>query len=229
LLEAAGNCAYGTSAKWYQPGAGKAGEILDLSMEIFFVGLLLLTSVVGAAFIIERGIALRRCRVVPAEVTAALQACHGPGDLPGLLRVCQQKPSSLSRLILVAGNHLEWPKTENAEAVQTFARQEMVGLERGLVVLEITIGIAPLLGLVGTVFGLMNLFADLGQSDVINSARLASGIGTILVSTLLGLLIAIPALIAWNYYSSKILAMAVEMESLCTEFLRRQYLQPGGK
>jgi biopolymer transport protein ExbB len=145
------------------------------------------------------------------------------------LRVCQQKPSSLSRLILVAGNHLEWPKTENAEAVQTFARQEMVGLERGLVVLEITIGIAPLLGLVGTVFGLMNLFADLGQSDVINSARLASGIGTILVSTLLGLLIAIPALIAWNYYSSKILAMAVEMESLCTEFLRRQYLQPSGK
>jgi biopolymer transport protein ExbB len=198
-------------------------------LEVFFIGLLVLTSIVGGAFIIERGLALRRSRVVPSEVVMALQACHGPDDLPSLLRVCQQKPSSLSRLITVAANHLKWSKTENAEAVQTFARQEVVGLERGLVVLEITVGIAPLLGLVGTVFGLMMLFADLGKSETIDSGRLASGIGTILISTLLGLLIAIPALIAWNYYNTKVQSMAVEMESLCTEFLRRQYPQPAGQ
>jgi biopolymer transport protein ExbB len=194
-------------------------------MELIFIGLLLLTSLVGGAFIIERGIALRRSQVVPSEVVTALQACHGPADLNMLMNVCQQKPSSLSRLLRVATDHLQWPKAESADAVQSFARQEMVGLERGLVVLEITVGIAPLLGLVGTVFGMMSLFGTLGQSETINSSELAKGIAIILTSTLLGLLVAIPALIAWSYYNAKIQAMAVEMESLCTEFLRRQYLR----
>lgn len=192
-------------------------------MELFFIGLLLLTSVVGLAFIIERGIALRRGKVVPSEVIAAVQGCHGPQDLSILLRVCKQNDCSLSRLILVAAAHLEWPKSENAEAVQTYARQEVVRLERGLVVLEIVVGIAPLLGLVGTVFGMMSLFGELGSANVIDSSRLATGISVILIATLLGLLIAIPCLIAWNYYNTKVVAMAVELESLCTEFLRRQY------
>ncbi|MCX8156217.1 MAG: MotA/TolQ/ExbB proton channel family protein [Verrucomicrobiae bacterium] len=196
-------------------------------MELIFLGLLLLTSLVGGTVIVERGLALRRSRVVPAEVVAALQNCHGPQDLGMLLKICQQKPSSLSRLVQVAAQHLEWPKDENAEAVQTQARQEIVGLERGLVILEITVGIAPLLGLVGTVFGLMSLFGTLGSSEIIQSTELAKGISVILTATLLGLLIAIPALIAWSYYNAKIQAMAVEMESLCTEFLRRQYLRRG--
>lgn len=157
-----------------------------------------------------------------------MQACHGPDDLPVLLNICRQKSSSLSRLVQVAANSLPWPKAETADAVQSYARQEIVGLERGLVVLEITVGIAPLLGLVGTVFGMMGLFGTLGQGDVIDSSKLASGISTILVATLLGLLIAIPALIAWSYFNAKIQAMAIEMESLCTEFLRRQYLRRPG-
>lgn len=197
-------------------------------MELIFLGLLLLTSLVGGTVIIERALALRRSRVVPTEVVAALQNCHGPQDLAMMLKICQQKPSSLSRLVQVAAEHLEWPKAENSEAVQTQARQEIVGLERGLVILEITVGIAPLLGLVGTVFGLMSLFGTLGTSEIIQSTELAKGISVILTATLLGLLIAIPALIAWSYFNAKIQAMAVEMESLCTEFLRRQYLRREG-
>ncbi|MEI7732936.1 MAG: MotA/TolQ/ExbB proton channel family protein [Verrucomicrobiota bacterium] len=192
-------------------------------MELFFIGLLLLTSLIGVAFIIERGWVLQWRKVVPAEVMAAVSACQGPGDVPSLRRICEQKPSCISRLLLVASERLDWPKAENAEAIQSYARQEIVKLERGLVVLEIVVGIAPLLGLVGTVFGLMKLFGDLGRTGLNDSAALATGIGVILNSTLLGLLIAIPSLIAWNYYTKKVENMAVEMESLCTEFLRRQY------
>jgi biopolymer transport protein ExbB len=192
-------------------------------MELFFIGLLVLTSLVGVTFIIERGIALRWKKVVPPEVSAAVNACLTPADLPALQRICQQHPSSLSRLLLLAAEHLDWPKGENVEAVQTRARQEIVKLERGLVILEIVVGIAPLLGLVGTVFGLMTLFSDLGRTGLTDSSALATGIGVILNSTLLGLLIAIPSLIAWNYYNNKVEMMAVELETLCTEFLRRQY------
>ena len=192
-------------------------------MELFFIGLLLLTSLIGVMFIIERAIALRWNKIIPPAVLAAVRACQTRNDVPTLKRICEQTPSALSRLLLVATEHLNWPKADNVEAIQTHARREIVRMERGLVVLEVVVGIAPLLGLVGTVFGLMTLFADLGRTGMVDSAALASGISTILISTLLGLLIAIPALVAWNYYNNKVQTMAVEMESICTEFLRRQY------
>jgi biopolymer transport protein ExbB len=192
-------------------------------LEMFFMVSLVLTSLVGVTFIIERGIALRWKKVIPPAVSAAVNACQSPEDLPSTLRIFQQYPSSLSRLLLVAAEHLDWPKAENIDAVQTHARQEIVKLERGLVILEIVVGIAPLLGLVGTVFGMITLFGDLGRTGLTDSSALATGIGLILNSTLLGLLIAIPSLIAWNYYNNKVEMMAVELEALCTEFMRRQY------
>lgn len=185
--------------------------------------LLPLTSIVGLAFIIERGLALRWRKVVPPEVEAAIESCQTRADVAMLERVCRQTPSPLSRLLLQAVEHLDRPQAENADALQTRARHEIVRLERGLVVLEIIVGIAPLLGLVGTIVGMMDAFAEVGTAGQIDPARLAHGIALILRATLAGLLIAIPALIAWSYYSKKVEMLAVEMETLCDEFLRRQY------
>jgi biopolymer transport protein ExbB len=109
------------------------------------------------------------------------------------------------------------------DALQTAARHEIVRLERGLVVLEIIVGIAPLLGLVGTIAGMMTVFGDVGQTGLNDAAKLAAGIALILRATLIGLLIAIPSLIAWSYFSKKVEVFAVEMEALCGEFIRRQY------
>jgi biopolymer transport protein ExbB len=122
-----------------------------------------------------------------------------------------------------AADRLDWPQEENVDALQTRARHEIVRLERGLVVLEIIVGIAPLLGLVGTILGMMTAFGDVGQATQIDAAKLAQGISLILRATLVGLLIAIPSLVAWSYYSKKVEMLAVEMETLCDEFLRRQY------
>ena len=107
--------------------------------------------------------------------------------------------------------------------MQTRARHEIARLERGLVVLEIIVGIAPLLGLVGTILGMMTAFGNVGQAGQIDPAELAKGISLILRATLLGLLIAIPSLIFWSYYSKKVETLAIEMETLCDEFIRRQY------
>lgn len=191
-------------------------------MELVVYALLGVTSVVGLTFIIERAFALRWRRVVPNEIEAAVQSCQTPEDVPMLRRVCEKHDSPMSRLLLVAADHLHWPKTDNVDALQTRARHEMVRLERGLVVLEIIVGIAPLLGLVGTIVGMMSAFSDVGQS-LANASKLAKDIATILNATLLGLLIAIPSLIFWSYYNKKVEAIAVEMETLCDEFIRRQY------
>ena len=195
-------------------------------METFVYALLILTSIVGLAFIVERGLALRWRKVVPPEIEAAVASCQTPQDVPMLRRVCQQHDAPLSRLLLLAADHLPWPKPDNVDALQTRARHEIVRLERGLVVLEIIVGIAPLLGLVGTIIGMMTVFSDIGQAGLTDAAKLAQGIALILRATLAGLLIAIPSLIFWSYYSKKVEMLAVEMETLCDEFIRRQYREP---
>jgi biopolymer transport protein ExbB len=192
-------------------------------MELIVYLLLILTSVVGLTFIIERAFALRWGRVVPREVEAAVQSCQTPEDVPMLRRVCQQHNSVMSRLLLTAADHLDWPKTEAVDAIQTRARHEIVRLERGLVVLEIIVGIAPLLGLVGTILGMMSVFADVGQAGLTDAGKLAQGIALILRATLFGLMIAIPSLIFWSYYTKKVETLAIEMETVCDEFVRRQF------
>jgi biopolymer transport protein ExbB len=192
-------------------------------MEIFFIVIMLLTSIVGLTFIVERGLALRWSRVIPPGVGNAADACRATADRAVLRRVCEQSASPLSRLLLTAEQHLDLPKEENENAIQSRARQEIVQLERGLVVLEIVVGIAPLLGLVGTIYGMMALFGGLGQSGLNDNTILAHGISLILRFTMMGLLIAIPSLIAWSYYTKKVEMLAVEMEAVCDEFIRRQY------
>jgi len=197
-------------------------------METFIIGVLVLTSVISVAFIVERGLALRREKIAPPGVVQAVENCRSAAELPMLRRICEQHPAALSRLLLTASEHLHWPKAENIETLQTRARHEIARLERGLVVLEITTGIAPLLGLVGTIYGLITLFASLGRAGVADNAAFAAGISVALNATLLGLLIAIPSLVAWSYYTKKVDALAVELETVCEEFLRRHY-NGGGK
>lgn len=195
-------------------------------METLIYVLLVLTSLISLTFIIERGLALRWRKVVPPEIEAAVESCYTRADVPMLRRVCEQHASALGRLLLLAADHLDRPKEENADGLQTRARHEIVKLERGLVVLEVAVGVAPLLGLVGTIVGMMGVFADVGQAGLSDAAKLAHGISLILRATLIGLLIAIPSLVAWSYFTKKVETMAVEMENLCDEFLRRQYRQP---
>jgi biopolymer transport protein ExbB len=192
-------------------------------MELFVYALLILTSIVGLTFIVERGIALRWRKVVPPEIEAAVESCQGHQDVPMLRRVCEQHDSPMSRLLLLAANHLDWPKAENMDAIRTRARHEITRLERGLVVLEIIVGIAPLLGLIGTIIGMMMLFGKIGEQGLNDATMLAKGIAIILNTTLCGLIIAIPSLIFWSYYSKKVETIAVEMETLSDEFCQRQY------
>lgn len=195
-------------------------------MELLVYTLLFATSIIGLGFIIERGLALRWHKVVPPEIEAAVESCQRPEDVPMLRRVCEEHPAPLGRLLLTAADHLDQPKADNTDAVQTRARHEVVRLERGLVVLEIIVGIAPLIGLVGTIAGMMSAFSDLGQTGLNDVSKLAGSIGLILKATLFGLLIAIPALISWSYFNKKVDVLSIEMERLCEEFVRRQYREP---
>ena len=192
-------------------------------MEYLVYILLIVTSVVGLTFIVERGLALRWEKVVPEKIENAIEACQSKNDVEMVKRACEQNVSPLGRLISTAIERAAWPKEESVDALQTRARHEIVKLERGLVVLEIIVGIAPRLGLVGTIIGMMATFENVGAMGLNDASKLAQGISVILKATLIGLLIAIPALVSWSYYSKKVEMLAVEMETLCDEFMRRLY------
>lgn len=191
-------------------------------MDLVIISLLVLASIVGLTIIIERGIALREQKVMPSEIKTAVESCQKESDLPMLKSICERNRSTLGRLILFAEAHRRGTMAETVSALETRARMEISKLERGLVILEINVGVAPLLGLVGTIYGLISLFASMGDVGSGNSNELAKGISIALNATLLGLLTAIPSLVAWSYYSRKIDALSIEMASICEDFLRRQ-------
>src|SRR6202035_4729489 len=116
-------------------------------------------------------------------------------------------------------------KRETLEVVQSRARQEIVQLESGLFILEIVVGIAPLLGLLGAVTGLVRVFANIG-SGAMSTADLkgiASGIGEALSTTIVGLAIAILSLIAFLSFTRRVETAAVQMESMVTDLVDKLY------
>jgi biopolymer transport protein ExbB len=195
----------------------------------FFMVLLLICSVVSVAVILLRSFALRRRVVMPQLIEREIEALQPLDDADGVVRLARLvrgDPSSLARIAQVGLQHLHWPKTEAIEAVQTRARHEIVRLESGLFILEVVVGIAPLLGLLGAVSGLVTVFANLGSSETVSDPRgIARGISEALSTTIVGLAVAIPSLIAYSYFTKKVEIMSAEMESLIADLIAKCYYQ----
>jgi biopolymer transport protein ExbB len=186
-----------------------------------FMIFLLLISIVAVTVMILRGTALREKAVLPPAVVEEIERLQPGADLSRLEKLIARHPSALSQVAATVLKHLHWPRAETAEAVQTRARHEVAHLESGLVILEISTGIAPLLGLLGTLSGLVSIFAAVGSDPV----AVARGIAEALNTTIVGLAVAVPCLIAHNHFQRRIEIMAVEMESLIADLIAKCYPQ----
>jgi len=204
--------------------------LFDNTLDFFakggiFMGVLLACSFVAVIVILLRLIALRRAAVIPPLIEKEINKIK-PGDEPEHLRhLIQDDSSPLARIVEVAVRPYNSTKQETLEVVQSRARQEIVRLESGLFILEIVVGIAPLLGLLGAVTGLVRVFGNIGSGAMSTSdlKGIASGIGEALSTTIVGLSIAIPALVAFSYFSRRVERLAVEMEALMTELVEKVF------
>jgi biopolymer transport protein ExbB len=189
-----------------------------------FMWPLLACSIVSVTTMILRGLALREKKVMPPAIEDEIERLVPSGSPERLSRLVHHDRSSLAQITRVALQHLRGPRSENVEVVQTRARHEMVRLERGLIVLEVIVGIAPLLGLIGAVSGLVHVFSHLGLSTGASDTRqIALGIAEALNATVFGLSIAVPTLIGFTYFSRKVEVMSVEMETLVVELINKCY------
>jgi biopolymer transport protein ExbB len=190
---------------------------------IFMIPLVLL-SLISLTFILERAFALRRTNLIQENLKEAIDLLKTGDNISEIEHLASNTHTTLSRLVAKCINHLSWAKAENVEALQTAARSEIVKMERGLVILEITVGVGPLLGLLGTVSGLVAIFSSIGDAGLATQGMLlARGISEALNTTVAGLVIAIPSLIAHSYYTKKIDSIAAELESICMDLLLKVY------
>ena len=189
-----------------------------------FMWPLLLCSIVTVTTIVLAALTLREKKVLPLVIESEIERLVPGGSAERLMRIANEDKSSLAGVVRTALQHMRWPRQENIESVQTRARRELVRLERGLIVLEVVTGIAPLIGLIGTVSGLVHVFSGLGLSTGASDTKaVALGISEALNCTIFGLSIAVPALIAFSYFSKKVEVMSVEMESLVSDLIAKCY------
>lgn len=184
---------------------------------------LMLCSIISIAIIFERILALRPDAVIKPSLARAIHDLGYGGKTTRVEQESVDENTALSRLVRACLMYTSWPKDENADAVQAYARREIVRLERGLVFLEVVTGLGPLLGLMGTILGLIRIFSSAGNTA--DPAQIAAGIGEAMYCTVAGLIVAIPALIAHSLFSRHIEALTIDLETLCSELLGKLYTQ----
>jgi len=177
---------------------------------------LVLCSITGLTAIGFKAMSLGRSRTVPDGLARGM-AGIGSGDSDLVVRQINQGGSALARLGAVALRHHGKPADEITRAVESSAREEVVKMHDGISVLDVVITVAPLLGLLGTASGLVTIFQGLGETT--DHLAIARGIAEALNTTIFGLAIAVPCVIAHSYFTRRIERLTARMESVLADFV----------
>jgi len=166
---------------------------------------LLIFSLVALTFLVERGIALRRAKINVNEFLSKIRkALLVNRDVRAAVKVCEEYKGPVASVVKAALLKYGHPKDEIEKGIESAAVFESGRLERGLMVLSTTANVAPMLGFLGTVAGMIQSFDTLASQGLTNPGAVAAGISVALITTAAGLTIAIPAQLGYNYFMSRI-------------------------
>ncbi|RMD77864.1 MAG: MotA/TolQ/ExbB proton channel family protein [Gammaproteobacteria bacterium] len=177
---------------------------------------ILACSVVAVAIIAERAYALRRARICPRHLVNQVWRWLQEGHLDGQRLALLRASSPLGRVLAAALVNRHHSREIMKEAVEEAGQHVVLELERYLNTLGTIASITPLLGLLGTVIGMIQVFTVITTHGVGNPASLAGGISQALITTAAGLSVAIPALMFYRYFQRRVdeLVLAMEQEAL---------------
>ena len=174
---------------------------------------LLALSILGLTVMIWRWWALRQAAAGVPTLMKALRAALASGDIAQAVAVCDRHPGPIAAIVKAGLIRAARPKEEVELALQDASAHELALLERGLPLLATVAMIAPLLGFLGTVTGMINSFEALASVGLNNPAAVAKGISEALITTAAGLIIAIPVQMAYNYFVTNVNGLVRNMES----------------
>ena len=173
---------------------------------------LLACSVVAAAIIIERLWTLQQKRVLPQNLTSRVWDWVQKNELNDEHLLTLRRSSPLGEVLAVGLINRDREPQEIRESVEDTGRHVVHEMERFLNSLGTIAAISPLLGLLGTVIGMVKVFAAITAHGVGNPSVLAGGISEALITTAAGLSVAIPALIGYRYLRGRVESLVVQME-----------------
>ena len=182
---------------------------------------LVVCSITVVAIVIERSISLKRKRVLIPEVISVIETIKKPEDIHLAVSICQKNEGPFAHIVQVGLENMNLPNGELTGLVSEQGRQEVRSLEKGLVILETVAGIAPLLGLLGTVLGMIKVFTVVSQQGVGQAQALSGGISEALLTTVAGLSIGIPALVVFNYFTNKVENLMMDIEKFSSRLIRK--------
>lgn len=208
---------------------GEGDSLLELINKggpvVYVIGLF---SIVAIAVAVERVVSLRRNRIIPPDFMDGLSKAFGPAgnDLAGALAYCERTPSPLANVVragvLKLGRRLEIVE----KAVEDAAGREADRMRRGLETLAMVGSISPLLGLLGTIYGMISAFRTAADQGLGRAEVLATGIYEALVTTAAGLTVAVPTLLLYHFFVGRVERLTEEIESVGNQFLDQCYEEP---
>jgi len=192
-----------------------------------FMWPLILCSVIAVAIIAERLWTLQERRVMPPELSRKVWTLIESGQVNDRVIAALEQNSVLGRLLAVGLSNRHRGRQVLMERLEDAGRHAIHDLERFLNTLGTIAGVSPLLGLLGTVTGIIKAFEALAAGGIGDPRALSGGISEALITTAAGLCVAIPALIAFRYLRGRVDALVVQMEKDVVRFADALELRTG--
>jgi len=196
----------------------KAGGIM--------MGPIILASIVTAAIFLERLWTLQTKRVLPAELTEKVWRWVEQGQIQDKHIAALQQNSPLGKILAAGLANRNRDRGVIREAIEDTGRHVVHELDRFIGTLGTIASLSPLMGLLGTVFGMIRTFNAITTAGIGNPASLAGGIAEALITTAAGLTVAIPALLAYKYLRGRVQTLVVQMEKEAIKLVEALEAQP---
>jgi biopolymer transport protein ExbB len=176
-------------------------------------------SMVAVAIILERLWVLRRSNFLQNSTVQTLSGLLASDKFQGSIDFCRRHPGPFTDLVIALVENRRAPYEELKEILEDTGRLQLMGLQRGLPALATIVAGAPLLGLLGTVIGMIKIFSVVATAGSGITEQLSSGISQALITTATGLVIAIPALFVHSYLESRALTILSDIEAQILDYL----------
>ena len=228
-LAAVGIMAACAAVAWAgEPGAPATTKmsVFDLLWEAGLIGLfIILLSVAGLALTIEHAFSIRREKLLPPDFVAELEDLFDQEDYEEVLNLCDSDDNFLSHMVAASMSKLDAGYESMVEGMAEAGEEASLMLHHKVSYLALIANISPMLGLLGTVVGMIRTFLVFASTPGAGPPELAGGISQALMTTVMGLIVAIPVMVAFQFFRNRVVRLVLESTNIASDIIRR--FKPG--
>jgi len=210
------------STAFAEEATAKKTSLFDFFLAAGWIGLVIvILSIAMVALIIEHAVTLRRDKLAPPELWNELDVLFQEEEYDQALALCEQENTFLTKIIAAGLPKLAAGFDSMEKAMAEKGEEEAIKLHQHIAWLSLISSISPMLGLLGTVWGMVRAFQVIANVPNPKPSELANGIAMALITTLLGLMVAIPALFGFFFFRNRVVRMVMEIATMSEELVER--------